>query len=558
MKKVLLLAAAALLALSACRNVEPQAPVGDEVVITLNASIAPNDGPATRTAYVPEGKKVNWVEKDAISAKYPAGKDNITMTLASGAGTTNATFTGKIANTNNTNLATNPSDFVFYYPSVSGVGKGGTVTDADNFVLENSFPKVQNSADVLFDPNWLYGTAKAQDLLNTVGTTYTMEFNVSMKNLMALLDFTVKGEGALKRIYVTDMDESAPALWGAEKLTVENGAITSLVIEAAGTNEYDRTIIAEFNKPVALSAEGAHVYVTIFPRAFAKGLRIGFELENGDYMVKKLAENEGFTLASSKVYTVPDITFASTAEAGKGYYDGVEFSYETFTDTRDNNVYKVATLKDGRVWMLENLRFVPSGITPSNALADVNNGVWYPVVINAAGTGVQFGTADDAARYGWNYSFSTAMGQAPDYAYNLVKEVVIDKTKTAADALTELKTLEGKQGICPEGWHVPTKTEYTTLYGASGSSLSGLGAQGFVIKGFGALMVGNPTATSDPKAATMLGYANNKLNTGYLILSTPNSHTNINAIMPNVTNNTAATAFMNIRCGAPLRCIKDK
>ncbi len=555
MKKIFVFAAVALAALlSACQNVETeQAPVGDEIVLSLSASIG---DPGTRTVFLPEGGKVNWVAGDKISAKYPAGKDNITMTLASGAGTTNATFTGKIANTTNTNLATNPSDFVFYYPGVSGVGTGGTVTDADNFVLENTFPKVQNSADILFEANWLYGTAKAQDLLNTVAVDYTMEFAVTMKNVMAVLSFTVKGEGALKRIYVTDMDDSAPALWGAEKLTVENGAVKSLAIEASGTNEWDRTIIAEFNQPVALSADGAKVYVTIFPRAYAKGLRVGFELANGDYMVKKLAENEGFTLVSSKVYTVPEVTFASTVEAGKGYYDGVEYSYETFTDSRDNNVYRIAKLKDNRTWMLDNLRYVPAGITPSNTNTTVNNGVWFPVVINAAGTGVQFGTEADVARFGYCYNFSTALGKAPDYVYNLQKEVLAG-TKTANDAKAELTALSGVQGICPEGWHVPKNSEYSTLYIASGQSLGGLGVQGFILKDVGSLMIANPSASSDPKTASFLGYANNKLNTGYYMLSSANSHTQIQAIMPNVTNNTAAVANMNIRCGVPLRCIKD-
>ena len=554
MKKVLLFAAAALV-LGACQQVEPQAPASDEVVLSLTASIG---DPGTRTVFVPEGGKVNWVTGDKIGAKYPAGKDNITMTLATGEGTTNATFTGKITSTANTNLASNPSDFVFYYPMVSGVGNGGTVTDAENFTLTNTFPKVQNSADILFEANWLYGTAKAQDLLNTLGTNYTMEFAVSMKNLMAVLDFTIKGSGSIKRIYVTDLDESAPALWGSEKLAVENGAIKSLTLENPGTNAYDRTIIAEFNKTIALTESGAHVYVTIFPRTFSKGLRIAVENWSGQKMIKNLAEAEGFTLESGKVYQVPEITFESNGEAGKGYYDGVEYTYETFVDSRDRTTYKVATLKDGRTWMLDNLHYLPEGINASSQLTAVNNGVWFPVVMNNDGNGVMF-ISDYASvlKYGYLYNFSTAMGKEPDYAYKLLKEVLAG-TKTQAEVLAELMTLEGKQGICPDGWHVPTMAEYNTLYTASGSSMSGLGAQGFILKDVGALNVNNPSASSDPASGTLIGYANNKLNTGYYILSTPNSYNNLKAIMPNVTNNAAAVANMNIRCGAPLRCIKDK
>ena len=559
MKKVLLLAAA-LLGFCACQKVESQAPVDDEIVITLNAAITPSDGPATRTVYVPEGKKVNWVKGDKINARYPAanGRYPASLTLATGEGATSATFTGKLATAASYNPASNPSDFVFYYPTVTNADDQGNVTDADNYTINNKFPKIQHSADVLFEANWLVGTAKAQELFSTAGQDYTMEFDVSMKNMMAVLDFTVKGEGSLKRIYVTDMDESAPAMYGPEELTVENGAVKSLVLTGSGAKEYDRTIIAEFTKPVALTAEGAHVYVTVFPRTFAKGLRIGFELDNGDYMVKKLAETEGFTLVSSKVYTVPEITFASTSEAGKGYYDGVEYTYTTFTDIRDNNVYKVATLDDGNVWMLENLRYVPDGITPSKANNTPNNGVWYPVVMNAAGTGVQFGTDADVARYGYCYSFSTAVGKEPDYASKLIKEVLAG-TKTANEAKTELAALNGVQGICPAGWHVAKNSEYSTLYIASGQSMSGLGAKGFVLKGVGYVTVANPTASSDPTTSSLSGYVatSNRLNMGYYLLSSANSHTQSQAIMLNVTNNTAAVANMNICCGAPLRCIKD-
>ena len=564
MKKVLLLAAAALFALSACQNVETeQAPVDDEIVISLNAAIAPSEGPATRTVYVPEGSKVHWVEGDKIGARYPAanGKYPASLTLVQGGGgQTCGAFYGKITSTTNWNLADNPSDFVFYYPTIANAQDNGTITDADNYTLNNKFPKVQNSADVLFEPNWMVGSVKAQDFLTTLkGNTDkpdTAIFGVSMKNMMAILDFTVKGEGALKRIFVTDMATGVNALYGAEKLVVENGAIKSLALTPIGNKEYDRTIIAEFNKPVALSAEGAHVYVTIFPRAFAKGLRVCFELANGDYMVKKLAENDGFTLEPSKIYTVPAITFASTVEAGKGYYDGVEYSYETITDARDHNVYRVATLMDGKTWMLDNLRFVPEGITPSKVNTTPNNGVWYPVVINAAGTGVQFGTDADVARFGYCYSFSTAMGQAPDFAYNLVKAVLAG-TKTAAEAKTELMALEGGQGICPDGWHVPTNAEYEKLSVASGKTISGLGVQGFVLKDVGCVTVNNPTSTNDPTTSGFMGYSSNKMNSGYYLLSTADSHTQSKSVMPNVTENSASTAKMNIRSGAPLRCIKN-
>ena len=50
------------------------------------------------------------------------------------------------------------------------------------------------------------------------------------------------------------------------------------------------------------------------------------------------------------------------------------------------------------------------------------------------------------------------------------------------------------------------------------------------------------------------------MNMTYLLLSSVHSYTQSKAVMTNVTNNMAdvTPAGMNIRCGAPLRCIKDK
>ena len=102
--------------------------------------------------------------------------------------------------------------------------------------------------------------------------------------------------------------------------------------------------------------------------------------------------------------------------------------------------------------MLQNLRYIPSGVTPENDMTAVNNGIWFPVLMNDQGTGVAFSTdyVFSVVHYGYTYNFSTAMGKEPDYAYKLLKEVLAG-TKTQAEVLAELKTLEGKQGICPEG-----------------------------------------------------------------------------------------------------------
>lgn len=101
--------------------------------------------------------------------------------------------------------------------------------------------------------------------------------------------------------------------------------------------------------------------------------------------------------------------------------------------------YNLVTLADGNTWMAENLRYVPEGKTvSSDYVADA--GVWYP-----AG-------ADKVA----DPSLVESKGLLYDCA-----------TAFGVDAITEENafSFEGKQGICPDGWHIPTNAELTGLVG---------------------------------------------------------------------------------------------
>lgn len=104
--------------------------------------------------------------------------------------------------------------------------------------------------------------------------------------------------------------------------------------------------------------------------------------------------------------------------------------------------YKTVKMKDGRVWMAENLRYVPTGKTPSSDPAD-GNGVWNPVGDDGKPT-------NDAAAI-------AAKGYLYDYPTVLKAEVTKDN----------FKSFEGAQGICPDGWHIPTRAELVALCGYS-------------------------------------------------------------------------------------------
>lgn len=94
--------------------------------------------------------------------------------------------------------------------------------------------------------------------------------------------------------------------------------------------------------------------------------------------------------------------------------------------------YAISTLADGRCWMTENLRYNP---VAEATLSTGSEGVYYP--------GENLTDAASVATYGLLYTPAAALGE----------------TLTADN----VAALEGTQGICPAGWHVPTKAEFETL-----------------------------------------------------------------------------------------------
>ena len=108
--------------------------------------------------------------------------------------------------------------------------------------------------------------------------------------------------------------------------------------------------------------------------------------------------------------------------------------------------YKIVKLKDGKWWMAENLRYVPEGITVSDD-PTVTSPVWYPYSSNGSEITV-LKDEESISKLGYLYNPAFALG---------VDEITADN----------YNTLEGVQGICPEGWHIPTWEDYFGLCGVS-------------------------------------------------------------------------------------------
>jgi len=112
---------------------------------------------------------------------------------------------------------------------------------------------------------------------------------------------------------------------------------------------------------------------------------------------------------------------------------------EKLCDKRNNKIYK--SVKIGtQTWMAENLNYQVEGSKCGNAndsLSDANT------------------TTCDT--YGRLYSWATALKINPSCNTSSCGTTVSSK----------------HQGICPEGWHIPTYTEWTTLTDYAGGSVAG-------------------------------------------------------------------------------------
>lgn len=97
-------------------------------------------------------------------------------------------------------------------------------------------------------------------------------------------------------------------------------------------------------------------------------------------------------------------------------------NYGTFTDARDGQVYRTVTIGK-QTWMAENLNY------------QVDSSWWYN------------GSADSGAKFGRLYTWAAAM-----------------KLPSSCNSTSCASQVQSKhQGVCPSGWHLPSKDKWDTL-----------------------------------------------------------------------------------------------
>ncbi|MCQ2186035.1 MAG: fimbrillin family protein [Bacteroidales bacterium] len=179
------------------------------------------------------------------------------------------------------------------------------------------------------------------------------------------------------------------------------------------------------------------------------------ELENGKVLKKTLTE---VSLKQGGQYSINAVILPEDVEVNisgdienwedEGEITEKEISFHEYDKyfEYDGINYTTAVLPDGNKWMTQNLAFLPEGKKVSSTPGD-NAGIWYPYAMES---GAAVAKTDDATikANGYLYDAKTFLG---------VESVTVENCTT----------LEGVQGICPEGWHIPTRMELINLCGAA-------------------------------------------------------------------------------------------
>ncbi len=245
---------------------------------------------------------------------------------------------------------------------------------------------------------------------------------------------------------------------------------------------------------------------------------------------------------------------------------------EIFGVKYGDEAYLASRMKDGKVWMTQNLHYVPEGYTPSTDLTNVKAGIYMPVVINEDHTAATFGTDDDARYQGYLYQSEVALGLN-------VGDIASEE---------QAKALEGTQGICPDGWHIPTADDILGLVGKAVAPLTTneaapyydkvkkygsmdlLNDDGFLADAWGAVSIVDNTKPS----ATLMGWLKaspDQISSGYICGSTFAGISYITAndpasgiknvqfygFMPMANNGTFNGAKLSYRIGASVRCVRN-
>jgi len=467
---------------------------------------------ALKTSLV--GGNLVWCEGDVMGLK-PEGHQESQLTLSKGAGEATGEFTGEIAEGATTGTA-------LY------AWTGGTWDSGNNKVKVN-VPASQKYVE----------SGIEQGIFPSVGSgTKSDDTNITLSNPLGVLRLDVKGIGSLTGLKVIANSEDINVT-GDYLVDPSTGVVTG----GGSGKEITMTDMPTGSSAIGLNMSTASkLYFMLPPTNFAVD-KLKIEMS-----VLKQKEVGSDALVSKTYYIVSTEAVSVTASNATHYAvcDPCGAVIPDYTDgtvtDKCGNTYK--TVKIGtQVWMAENLKCNLYD-TNSDAEASIKSSAIPSPETWEGLTPFYFdGTANG---YGYYYNWAAAVG--------------------VADGWTQQSAFSGnRQGVCPDGWHMPTTAEWGALKSYieadGGQSAKRLKSEttdwkdwGYTANtdcyGFAAL----PAGFSDGNGGTEYTYSN-----AIFWTATPVADANENAWYIDMSNweNTWAERDKPKFNGRPVRCLKN-
>ena len=257
------------------------------------------------------------------------------------------------------------------------------------------------------------------------------------------------------------------------------------------------------------------------------------------------------------VTTVPKPARTATTDIGKAYHFFARFNseldpalafsdivYGVLMDERDDQIYSTVRI-GSQTWMAENLRYFPGFPDEPERLNLVTDG------------------SVTEPRY-YIYGYDRTPESLAAASENFVNYGVLYNWPAAmAGATSSSSNPSGVQGVCPDGWHLPSEEEWvqlTTFVGANAASkLKETGTDfwnesigvtneyGFSARGGG---------SRQPISSVPAGFYNLRIN-GHWMTSTQATETDMRAAWMQANSSTGGYQTASKEYGGSVRCVKD-
>lgn len=257
------------------------------------------------------------------------------------------------------------------------------------------------------------------------------------------------------------------------------------------------------------------------------------------------------------VTTVPKPARTTTTDIGKAYHFFARFNseldpalafsdivYGVLMDERDDQIYSTVRI-GSQTWMAENLRYFPGFPDEPERLNLVTDG------------------SVTEPRY-YIYGYDRTPESLAAASENFVNYGVLYNWPAAmAGATSSSSNPSGVQGVCPDGWHLPSEAEWvqlTTFVGANAASkLKETGTDfwnesigvtneyGFSARGGG---------SRQPISSVPAGFYNLRIN-GHWMTSTQATETDMKAAWMQANSSTGGYQTASKEYGGSVRCVKD-